>query len=419
MAFACTGCSFFRTSPGHPRTACQARWPLLDAAGAIGSGIVAGYVAATPVRADCASTDDSCFDNADDRDALTGIWVSSAAAFAVGAVYGLYRIGQCSTEPAKTEEPAVVQNELPDSCRTAAEQTAEDRFMQRATTSGTTYWQQKCVRDQFVGNQQAWYAQQAAQIKWLEQQEYERLTRENVSRARVRQTQDEQPPPKPTAPEAVVETPVSISFGSCFFVSPDGIAVTNQHVVDGARRIYVIDASATKHKATVLRASSDIDLVALDVPTATKHAYAPIDTNPKLNLGQSIFTIGFPLPPKLGFDPKYSDGAVAGLKGLGDEHLLQMTTPIQPGNSGGAVSTDFGVVVGVVVAKLNSFNVLRDTGSLPENVNFAIKSAELAKLLRGISLPPPKHAANRSDAIARIQAAACQVIAFSSDEDED
>jgi S1-C subfamily serine protease len=222
----------------------------------------------------------------------------------------------------------------------------------------------------------------------------------------------EQPKPNPSPPTAEP----SVSLGSCFFVSPDGIAVTNRHVVAGAKKIVVIDASNEKHAATVLRTSADADLVALDVPDATKHAAVPIETSVGLKLGQAIFTIGFPYATRLGFDPKYSDGAVGGLKGLGDDRLLQVTIPIQPGNSGGPVATDSGVVVGVVVAKLNELAMLKDTGTLPQNVNFAIKSSELAALLRGVNLATAKKTSSRADAIARVQAASCQVIAFESDD---
>jgi S1-C subfamily serine protease len=220
------------------------------------------------------------------------------------------------------------------------------------------------------------------------------------------------PEPPPTAP---TPAPATLSLGSCFFVSPDGIAVTNHHVVEGARRIVVVDAAHVEHAATVLRSLRDVDLVALDVPSATAHAAVPIASNVALRLGQPIFTIGFPYPTSLGGDPKFANGAVGGLTGLGDKRLLQITIPIQVGNSGGPVADDDGFVVGVVVAKLNQLVMLKDTGTLPENVNFAVKSTELAGLLRGIQVPTMKRSASRADAIARVEAAACQVLAFPDD----
>jgi S1-C subfamily serine protease len=51
---------------------------------------------------------------------------------------------------------------------------------------------------------------------------------------------------------------------------------------------------------------------------------------------------------------------------------VQINTPIQPGNSGGPVIDDRGLVIGVVVSKLNALRVVRATGDIPQNVNFAI-----------------------------------------------
>ena len=103
----------------------------------------------------------------------------------------------------------------------------------------------------------------------------------------------------------------------------------------------------------------------------------------------------------------------AGLKGLGLDWLLQTTIPLQPGNSGGAVVTDDGLVVAVVVSKLNAMTALRESGQLPENVNFAIKSSALVALLRGIRLMPVRKIAGRTAAVNALSAAACQVIATS------
>lgn len=199
------------------------------------------------------------------------------------------------------------------------------------------------------------------------------------------------------------------SSGSCFFVA-SGIAVTNHHVISDAASIDVIDATGTHHVATVLRSSKESDLAVLDVLTA---GVAPIGlaTSTAPTLGLEVFTIGYPYPGLLGADPKFSAGSISGLAGIGDARYLQITVPIQPGNSGGPLATMDGQVVGVVTAKLNAAKVIEETGSIPENVNFAVKSSELAPLLRGLALPPSRPAKGRAEAIARAQAAVCQVVA--------
>ena len=98
---------------------------------------------------------------------------------------------------------------------------------------------------------------------------------------------------------------------------------------------------------------------------------------------------------------------------MGDDRLLQITVAIQVGNSGGPVVTDTGFVVGVVVAKLDDLKMLKDTGTLPENVNFAVRASQLTPLLRGVNLAAgAKRTRNRAEAVSRTQAASCQVIAF-------
>jgi S1-C subfamily serine protease len=54
---------------------------------------------------------------------------------------------------------------------------------------------------------------------------------------------------------------------------------------------------------------------------------------------------------------------------------VQFTAPVQSGNSGGPLLDEGGEVVGIVAAKLDALQVAQVTGTLPENVNFAIKGA--------------------------------------------
>ena len=69
-------------------------------------------------------------------------------------------------------------------------------------------------------------------------------------------------------------------------------------------------------------------------------------------------------------------GEIASLAGAADDpRYFQISLPVQPGNSGGALVDARGNVVGIVAAKLDAAAALVATGSLPENVNFAGRAA--------------------------------------------
>ena len=69
-------------------------------------------------------------------------------------------------------------------------------------------------------------------------------------------------------------------------------------------------------------------------------------------------------------------GTVSGLAGIrNDTRVLQMTAPIQPGNSGGPLLDQSGQIVGIVVSKLDAVMFAKATGDIPQNINFAINGA--------------------------------------------
>jgi serine protease Do len=92
--------------------------------------------------------------------------------------------------------------------------------------------------------------------------------------------------------------------------------------------------------------------------------------------GEDIVVYGFPLAGVLSSGGNVVTGNVTALAGLGDDsRFLQISAPVQPGNSGGPLLDRYGDVVGVVVAKLNALKIASATGDIPQNVNFAIKAS--------------------------------------------
>ena len=111
----------------------------------------------------------------------------------------------------------------------------------------------------------------------------------------------------------------------------------------------------------------------------------PIATSRTAKLGNTVTTVGFPNIGLQGFAPKLAKGEIASLSGAQDDpRYFQISVPVQPGNSGGALVDERGNVVGVVSAKLNAMAALAASGALPENVNYAVKSSFLLSFLESV-----------------------------------
>jgi S1-C subfamily serine protease len=101
--------------------------------------------------------------------------------------------------------------------------------------------------------------------------------------------------------------------------------------------------------------------------------------------GGTVATVGFPDIGLQGFASKVAKGEIASLSGAADDpRYFQISVPVQPGNSGGALVDEHGNVVGIVAAKLDAKTALDATGALPENVNYAVKSSLLLSFLESV-----------------------------------
>jgi len=171
------------------------------------------------------------------------------------------------------------------------------------------------------------------------------------------------------------------AFGTGFFITPDGHMVTNYHVVKGANRVQVT-VDSVKYDAQVVHMDKVNDLALLKVDGS--FSYIPIDMT-LAPLGREVFTTGFPNPTLMGNKVKYTEGTVSSHYGLKDSAIhYQISVPIQPGNSGGAlIDKNTGKAVGVIVSKLSDLYALENSGSIPQNVNYAIKSAYLQAFIAG------------------------------------
>ena len=119
-----------------------------------------------------------------------------------------------------------------------------------------------------------------------------------------------------------------------------------------------------------------------------------ISNTKNLRLGQEIFTLGYPLGEFLGKSVKLSTGDISSLYGIQDDpRLIQISNPIQPGNSGGPLLNENGEIVGVVVSTLNARYFYENESIIPQNVNFAIKGNYVSNLIS--ILPEYQELSNR------------------------
>ncbi len=204
--------------------------------------------------------------------------------------------------------------------------------------------------------------------------------------------------------------------GTGFFISDDGFLVTNEHVVHNARAIRLVTSDGTID-AKVVQVDADNDLALLKA--TGKFSPLPIAASRAVRLGSTVATIGFPDPTLQGFAPKLAKGEIAALSGAGDSpRYFQISVPVQPGNSGGALVDEHGNVVGVVSAKLSASVALAISGALPENVNYAVKSSFLLSFLESVPAISAKLKAPRTsdrrfeDVVKSAQDAAVLVLVY-------
>jgi uncharacterized protein len=170
--------------------------------------------------------------------------------------------------------------------------------------------------------------------------------------------------------------------GTGFLITDDGYLISNFHVVKDARKVRVL-TSAGLIEAKVVQVDTANDLALLKVEGT--FSPLPIAASRTVNLGGTVATVGFPDIGLQGFAPKLAKGEIASLAGAGDDpRYFQISVPVQPGNSGGALVDEKGNVVGIVSAKLDASAAFAATGSLPENVNYAIKSSLLLSFLESV-----------------------------------
>jgi hypothetical protein len=179
--------------------------------------------------------------------------------------------------------------------------------------------------------------------------------------------------------------------GTGFFVEPNGLLITNWHVLQGAYRAEARMSSSVSYPIEGVVAGDEFaDLVMARVgsPRVRRATLRLATTTPRV--GESVFVVGTPV----GLEATVTNGIVSAFRTLpGTGSLIQMTAPISPGSSGSPVLNEQGEVVGVATLR-------RIDG---QSLNFAVPAARVAALRPGPPTPlaswsAPTPSASRSPA---------------------
>lgn len=205
--------------------------------------------------------------------------------------------------------------------------------------------------------------------------------------------------------------------GSGFFITQDGYFVTNYHVVRDAEKIQLRNMDGNLLRAVTVRIDKANDLAVLKAEGAFHHL--SIANSRSARRGVRVITVGYPHIDVQGIEPKVTEGIINSLSGIGDDpRVFQISAPVQSGNSGGPLVTDDGNVVGIVVSKLSAKTMFNETGDLPQNVNYAVKSNYLSEMVSTISgiegklkSPNKKEFGNLADLASHVEKATAIVIA--------
>jgi S1-C subfamily serine protease len=174
-------------------------------------------------------------------------------------------------------------------------------------------------------------------------------------------------------------------YGTGFVVSNNPLVITtNYHVVQDYQKYSNSTKSELKiiiqgnnitseFKANILSVDPINDIAYLTISDDNFIGFSAIPYQIKTgaNIGQSVFSLGYPLQNVMGQNIKLSTGMITGTTGLGDnENAYTLDLNLNPGNSGGPLFNNNGEVVGIVNARLND----EALGMKVENVSYAIKS---------------------------------------------
>ena len=173
------------------------------------------------------------------------------------------------------------------------------------------------------------------------------------------------------------------SSGTGFFINANGVIVTCAHVIEDMDRVVVL-INNQEYPAEILRMDVEKDIAILSINYRNPLHFRLANFG-AANLGDRLSVLGYPLSFILGSDIRYTEGSISARNGIkSDPVFFQHSAPTQPGNSGGPIINSRFEVIGINAAVINDDMVKRDAGTIPQNINFGIKSEYITPILGNI-----------------------------------
>ena len=179
------------------------------------------------------------------------------------------------------------------------------------------------------------------------------------------------------------QTSTGTSTGTGFIISEDGYVVTNYHVVQDSRAIYVTTHNNEKLPAVLVGHDKTNDVAVLKVETEKKLPYATLGSSNDLAVGDQVVAIGNPLGDltatlTVGYvSAKDRDVTTEGAT----INMIQTDAAINSGNSGGPLFNMKGEVVGITTAKYSGSS---SSGATIEGIGFAIPIDDVASMINDL-----------------------------------
>jgi S1-C subfamily serine protease len=176
----------------------------------------------------------------------------------------------------------------------------------------------------------------------------------------------------PSVVTITVKSAMGEGGGTGFVIDAGGTIGTNYHVIDGAKEIGVklMDGTVATD-VEILAESQTLDLALIHVKTPAPLPPVVLGDSDKVTVGERAVSIGNPL----GLDHTLTDGLVSSRRVMEGRKMIQMSTPVSPGNSGGPLFDSRGEVIGISTA------IFHGGSLLAQNLNLAVPIDDLKSML--------------------------------------